>query len=121
MKKKNAGSKPKFPNSFKIAVAREFLSGNLSSKELSEKYDLPHKDSANYFLRWYRKHYPNGLEEAEVVSEIPLKISDTQKSLSGQLKDANLKIASLEMMIEIANKELGINIRKKCGTKRSQK
>jgi transposase len=121
MKKKNAGSKPKFPNSFKIAVAREYLSGDLSSSELSEKYDLPHKDSAHYFVRWYKQHYPNGLEEAEAVAEIPLEISARQKSLSGQLKDANLKIAGLEMMIEIANKELGIDIRKKSGTKRSQK
>ena len=42
MKKKNMGAKPKYSNSFKIAVAREYLSGDLSSKELSEKYDLPH-------------------------------------------------------------------------------
>jgi transposase len=120
MKKKSSGSKPKYPNSFKIAVAREYLSGDLSSKELSEKYDLPHKDSAHYFVRWYKEHYPNGLRE-DVVAEIPPEISATHKSLSNQLKDANLKIAGLEMMIEIAQKELGIDIRKKSGTKRSQK
>jgi transposase-like protein len=52
MKKKSPGGKPKYPNSFKIAVAREYLSGDLSSKELAEKYDLPHKDAAHYFVRW---------------------------------------------------------------------
>jgi transposase-like protein len=121
MKKKSAGGKPKYSNSFKIAVAREYLSGSLSSRELSEKYDLPYSDTAHYFVRWYKEHYPNGLQDEGVASEIPLEISDAHKSLTTQLKDANLKIAGLEMMIEIAQKELGIDIRKKSGTKRSQK
>ena len=121
MKKKNTGSKPKYSNSFKIAVAREYLSGDLSSKELSEKYDLPFIDAAHYFVRWYKERYPNGLQSEQGVAEIPLEISATHKSLSNQLKDANLKIAGLEMMIEIAQKELGIDIRKKSGTKRSGK
>jgi hypothetical protein len=68
-----------------------------------------------------KEHYPNGLQEGHSVAEIPLEISATQKSLTHQLKDANLRIAGLEMMIEIAQKELGIDIRKKSGTKRSQK
>jgi transposase len=121
MKKKNPGGKPKYSNSFKIAVAREYLSGDLSSKELSEKYDLPFIDAAHYFVRWYKQMYPNGLPSEEGVAEIPLEISATHKSLSNQLKDANLKIAGLEMMIEIAQKELGIDIRKKSGTKQSRK
>lgn len=121
MKKKNEGNKPKYSNSFKIALAREYLSGDLSSKELSEKYDLPFKDAAHYFVRWYKQHYPNGLEGEPGVAEIPLQISATQKSLAKQLKEANLKIAGLEMMIEIAQKELGVDIRKKPGTKRSKK
>jgi transposase-like protein len=121
MKKKSEGSKTKYPNSFKIAIALEYLSGNLSSKELGEKYDLPHKDAAHYFVRWYKEHYPNGVEPGEAVAEIPLEISATHKGLASQLKDANLKIAGLEMMIEIAKKELGIDIRKKSGTKQSPK
>ena len=121
MKKKSAGGKPKYSNSFKIAVAREYLSGDLSSKDLSEKYNLPYDDVAHYFVRWYKEHYPKGLQDEEVVSEIPQEISDTHKSLSTRLKEANLKIAGLEMMIEIAQKEMGIDIRKKSGTKRSQK
>jgi transposase-like protein len=121
MKKKSTGTKPKYSNSFKIAIAREYLSGDLSSKELGEKYDLPYNDTAHYFVRWYREHYPKGLQDDEVVAEIPLEISATHKGLASQLKDANLKIAGLEMMIEIAQKELGIDIRKKSGTKQSQK
>ena len=121
MKKKSTGGKPKYSNNFKIAIAREYLSGNLSSKELSEKYDLAYADAANYFARWYKQRYPTGLQEDQNIAQSPLETTATEKSLSKQLKDANLKITGLEMMIEIAQKELGIDIRKKSGTKRSQK
>jgi hypothetical protein len=121
MKKKSEGTSPKYPNSLKIAIAVEYLSGNLSSRELSEKYDLPFKDAAHYFVRWYKEHYPNGVQPGGAVAEIPLEISATHRGLASQLKDANLKITGLEMMIEIANKELGIDIRKKSGTKQSPK
>ena len=40
-----------------------------------------------------------------------------KKQLLKQLKDANLKVAGLEMLIESAQKELGIDIVKKSGTK----
>ena len=121
MKKENPGSPPKYANSLKIAIAREYLSGDLSSKELSEKYGLGFADAANYFARWYKKRYPNGLEEDKVVAKSPLELSAKERSLSRELEDAHLKIAGLEMMIEIAQKELGIDIRKKSGTKQSPK
>jgi transposase-like protein len=38
-------------------------------------------------------------------------------SLSDSVEDMQLKIAALNMMIDIAEKELGIDIRKKSGTK----
>jgi hypothetical protein len=39
--------------------------------------------------------------------------------MSKQLKEANLKIAGLEMLIETAHKELGVDMVKKPGTKQS--
>jgi len=45
----------------------------------------------------------------------------TDKQLSKQLQEANLKIAGLEMLIETAQKELGVDIVKKYGTKQSLK
>lgn len=40
-----------------------------------------------------------------------------KQSLAKQLKEANLKIAGLQILIETAQKELGIDIAKKPGTK----
>jgi hypothetical protein len=50
--------------------------------------------------------------------EQPVVSSDPDKEqILKQLKDANLKVTGLEMLIETAQKELGIDIVKKPGTK----
>lgn len=118
MKSKKSGRTPVYDNSLKIAVAREYLTSNLSYKELSVKYDLSTNTIA-HFVSWYREHYPGGviLEPPDTV----LTGAENEKQLSRQLKEANLKIAGLEMLIEIAQKELGIDIIKKPGTKQSSK
>src|SRR6185436_399053 len=118
MKAKKSGRTPVYDNSMKVAVAREFVTSNLSYKELGIKYDVS-ADTVGHFVRWYRKHYPDG-----TVAEPPgtgQTGSASEKQLSQQLKQANLKIAGLEMLIEIDQKELGIDIIKKPGTKQSSK
>jgi transposase-like protein len=118
MKEKRSGRTPLYDNSLKVAVAREYLTTNLSYKELGEKHGIATK-VAEYFVSWYRKHYPGEAEPSlPVLKEEPEK---SKEELSTQLRDANLKIAGLEMLIEIAQKELGIDIVKKPGTKQSSK
>jgi hypothetical protein len=55
------------------------------------------------------------------ISSVTQGVTAGEKELSQQLKEANLKIAGLQMLIEIAQKELGIDIVKKPGTKQSSK
>jgi hypothetical protein len=45
--------------------------------------------------------------------------SNTDKDLQNQLDAANLKVEALERLIEVARRELGIDILKKPGTKQS--
>ena len=110
------GRTPVYDNAFKVAVAREYLTSNYSYSFLAKKYDLPGGKTVNGFVRWYRKNY------GDDANEPPGKVlcfSDemNEKQLSNQLKEANLKIAGLEMLIETAREELGIDIVKKPGTK----
>ena len=102
-----------YENSLKIAIAREYLTSNLGWGKLGAKYGLS-RDTVHYFVKWYHAKYPDG-----VVPEEPSepKQTDTDKAL----KEANLKIAALEMLIENASKELGIDLVKKLGTKQSGK
>jgi hypothetical protein len=121
MQQKKKGAKPIYETSLKIAVARDYLASDLSSTELMVKYNLPYADCAHYFVRWYKRHYPQTLpqQQHDIIPVVDSSPSD--QALSNQLKEANLKIAGLEMMIEIAQKELGIDIVKKPGTKQSSK
>jgi transposase-like protein len=102
-----------YDNSLKIAIAREYLTSDLGVGRLGAKYGLS-ASTVQYFVKWYRAKYPDNLIPEE--TSVPLQ-SDTDKAL----KEANLKIAALELLIENAGKELGIDLVKKLGTKQSGK
>ena len=111
-----------YESHFKIALAREYLTGNLGYKALAKKYDIEEYHTVRHFVRWYKKHYPQqtSKEQKEGRQADDLLATDqsgNNKQLSKQLKEANLKIAGLEMLIENAQKELGVDIIKKSGTK----
>lgn len=119
-RKNKSGVVPVYDESLKIAVARDYLTGNLSYSQVAEKYSLPGGDVVRYFVRWYQKHHQ--FESSQVVSLSPISNeqspdSQQQTDLSKELSDARLKIAALEIMIQIAEQELGIDITKKSGTK----
>jgi len=116
MRTKKQGKPPIYANSLKIAVAREYLTGNSGYGALAAKHGIERR-TVIHFVRWYKKHYPDG---QPVQSQSPADpFSPSEQELPGQLKEANLKIAALEMLIETARKELGIDIIKKPGTKQS--
>ena len=115
---KRKGSPPKFDNAFKIAVVREYLSTNQSAHELARKYNLRGHQTIQWFVKWYKNEYgkEGQLESKSLSDPAP---SGNEQQWAKQVKEANLKIASLEMLIEIASKELGVDIIKKPGTKQS--
>ena len=112
-KLKKQGTPLIYENSFKIAIAREYLTSNLGRGKLGAKYGLS-ASTIQYFVKWYKAKYPEGIVPEETAVPKP---SETDKAL----KEANLKIAALEMLIENAGKELGIDLVKKLGTKQSGK
>ena len=117
-KKGFLGSEPIFKESLKIAVAREYLTGQLSFSQLAKKHGLPAGDTVRWFVKWYK----NWLKQIEPEpGESPPVVSDHALDLERQLKEANLRITALEMLIKNAEKELGINIVKKSGTKQRDK
>lgn len=118
MNLKNKGRDATYGSSLKITVAREYLTGNLGYGKLAVKYGLPHADTVRYFVRWYNSHYPT----PEIPPPAP-ESYDTEEvaTLRKQLQEANLKVAGFEIMMQIAQKELGVDIPKKYGTKQSSK
>lgn len=115
------GRTPVYDNSLKIAIAREYLTGNLGYGALAEKHGITSLATVRHFVRWYKKHYPGSLQSSDASFNKMNSTSSEDSDVTQQLKEANLKIAALEMLIEIAQKELGIDIIKKPGTKQSSK
>ena len=108
-KKKFSG---KYSATIKIAVAREYLTSDLGYMRLADKYNIPRATIAS-FVKWYREKYPDGTTEA-LGNPKPA-------AINRELDDANLKVIALQLLIENAGKELGVDLVKKFGTKQSQK
>ncbi|MCX2486796.1 transposase [Pedobacter sp. MR2016-24] len=113
----NIGRIPTFEDSFKIAVAREYISGDFSYRQVGNKYDLS-GDTVRHFVYWYRKHYCSGSNE---LSSVPESSSTANEGLVKELALARLKITAMEMLISNFEKETGVDILKKYGTKQSNK
>lgn len=119
MQKKKGGRKSTYDESLKIAAARDYLTSNLSHQQIAEKYNVTGgRETVRGFVKWYQKQFHFQLSEANSPPSTEQEQPKTVEDLEKKLSQANLKIAALEMMIKIAEKDLGIEIRKKPGTKR---
>jgi transposase-like protein len=105
-KKKYLG---KYDPQFKIAIAREYLTTDIGTRGLSVKHNVP-ESTVRLFVKWYKDKY-----EHDAVGVVPVADKLPQPT------DADLRITALQMLIENASKELGIDLVKKFGTKRSDK
>jgi len=116
----------KFTDDFKLMVVQDYLSSGISKEELKRKYNF---GGNNNIYRWMRKF---GLSEP---SEYQIKLhrcmaKEQQKSKSEQelelrikkleddLKLEQFRTKALNIMIDIAERELKVDIRKKSGAKR---
>lgn len=120
---KKTKSYHRYPKTLKRKVAQEYLSGKFSYAVAAEEYGLKNKDVVKEFVRWYKKS--EYLEKMETVAENPesqdpYRESERLKALESELAAAKLKISSLETLIDLAESELQIDIRKKSGTKQSK-
>lgn len=100
----------KYDSKLKIIIAREYLSTDQGYKSLSAKYNIPPTSIAD-IVSWYKKRYPTGEKDESVI----------QATESTIPSEADLKITALEMLIENAGKELGVDLVKKFGTKQFRK
>lgn len=115
-------------------IVEEYLQSNKTKREIWEKYTGLTKEGGS-LLNWLRKLgyqdkqksinlvLSNNVEMAKkdkiVASEYELK--ERIKQLEKALLNSELRSTAFDTMIEIAEKELKINIRKKSSTKQSTK
>ena len=116
----------RFTESFKIHVVEEVESGRISQSEASRKYGILGHST---ILKWCRRYgkLPShrntrlGLKRMDEKEIELLRLNNEIKALKQELEDARFKNVVLETLVDVAERELKVPIRKKYGAKRSGK
>jgi transposase-like protein len=110
--------------SFMIQVANYYAEHDESLAQVAERFNI----SLPLAAKWHRRfnlHRSEQSHSVAIMTEQEQKQYDALKKqneeLAKQLAYANLQVFGLQTMIEVAEKELKIDIRKKPGTKQSDK
>jgi transposase len=124
---------------YKQQVVSEVLSGQISKAEVSRKYGINGRRTVH---RWCQKYggdlYREGRyidlplellpkdevmsrEKTEPLPDDPKLLKEQIAQLKTQLRASELKREAFERAIEIAKRELGIDVLKKSGAKQSPK
>lgn len=117
IKKGKPGRKHQYEFAFKRKVCEELLTGKITVGDLARKYAIPGAGTIMRWVKWYQQ------EQEELSSEMEKTVkyeeSSDNSDTAKELERAKIKITALEIMIDIAENEYGIEIRKKSGTKPS--
>jgi hypothetical protein len=102
-------------------VVRELQSGRMTMGEAKELFAHRSKDAEGLIRNWmkeYRSDIPLTLPVMTEKERAKLEAAQQRmKKLEKQLEDAQMKNIALETMIDIAEEQLKISIRKKSGPK----
>lgn len=115
----------RYSETFKIHVTSEVENGRLSVAEANRKYNIAGHTTVSNWCRKYgrctNKQTPiKGTIMANEEHEV-IRLHNEIKALKANLEDERMKNVVLETMVDIAEKELEIPIRKKYGAKQSGK
>ncbi len=116
----------RFTEAFKRHVVVEVESGRISQSEASRRYGILGHST---ILKWCRKYgklpshrntrlRSTSMDEKEIEL---LRLQNEIKALRQELEDVRFKNVMLETLVDVAERELQIPIRKKYGAKRSEK
>jgi len=110
-----------FPDDLKEKIIGLVLYKNQSVKEVAKKYELPNVHIISNWVRIYKKKLEKGaiiLPPMENKKRKDTKaLKQRVKLLEKSLAKANVLIYGLNSMIDYAEKELKVPVRKKPGTK----
>ncbi|MCB0520260.1 MAG: hypothetical protein H6577_28260 [Lewinellaceae bacterium] len=119
----------RYPEELKRKIAKEYLAGRASVGYLGEEHGLKNKGVVKEFVKWYRRKDELCVQNQDTMSDKKasagaapeLSAQEQLKQLKRQLELSQLKVEALETMIDLAEKEFQIEIRKKSGAKQSKK
>ena len=116
----------RFQDDFKLRVVQEYLSTGISQTELKKKYNFGGNNNISNWMRKFglttlseeqlelHQAMEKEIEKTSLEQELELKV----RKLEANLKFEQLRTKALSTMIDIAERELKVDIRKKAGAKR---
>ena len=123
--KKSTVPRVYFSDVLKLRIIQEVLSGSISKEAAKRKYGIRGNSA---ILKWMRKfgyignpYQPTEVMESKDLSDDPADLKLRIKALEKALADAKLSSEAYSTMIDIAEQEFKIPIRKKFVTKQSDK
>lgn len=122
IKKAKRGSPFKHEATFRRKICEELQAGHITLGEVAKKYNVP-RCNIYRWIAWYENEQKELLSSGKMNSELPKISRELEKPdtnlLEEELRLAQVKITTLEAMIDIAEEQFKIEIRKKSGTKPS--
>lgn len=105
----------------KIELVEEYLGGGMSLREMERKYGVSSSSLQRWVKELERGKVPKGevwiagrqVIEVEAEDKLPTEVRELQR----ELKEARLYNELLNAMIDIAEDQMGIEIRKKSGAR----
>lgn len=120
-KKGKSGPQSRYDVAFMRAVAQEYQHSDLSVNQLARKYGLSHSLTYQWITRFSLELSGENLTPMTPEEQRTLEALQKQNAeLRQRLELAQLKITGLELLIDVAEQELQVDIRKKPGTKQSK-
>lgn len=113
-----------YSEAFKIQVVKEVESGSCSQASIARRYGIRGHST---ILKWRRKYgrgkslITNGKRSMTSKNEHVLHLENEIKELKRELEESRIRNVVLETLVDVADRELGTNIRKKCGARHVQK
>jgi transposase-like protein len=111
-----------YTEEFKWKVVKEVLSGKLSKEEARKLYSIKSKSAILYWMRKfsgnedYRNIHTFGDKVLDMKSDKTPHIESTRiKELELLLEESNRRASLFQTMIEVAEEQLSIDIKKKFG------
>jgi transposase len=99
----------------KEAIIAEYLMGSITYRQLGKKYDVDYRIIHSWVMKFQGSTTPKVAVQSALI--LPVKPLPEVLVLQEQLRLEKLRNELLNTIIDIADKDLKINIRKKFGTK----
>jgi transposase-like protein len=114
-----------FTDEFRFQVVQEYLNTGISQKQLKKKYSISGNSCINNWMRKFgtsevtveQINLQQAMSKEEEKTPRERKLEAKVKELERALEHERLRTLALDTMINIAERNLKISIRKKSGTK----